>query len=128
MYNIKPIDDKDFYTLLRLHYELQQILPGKHGESVSAIILCKELNRLDKIVIGLYKDNTLVGFINGYSETSEIFYFSNIYVLKEHRLGVKKLMTYAEDKIKELGYKAWKSESIIKEGKNILLKFGAEEI
>lgn len=125
MYNIKPIEDKDFYKLLELNYKLQQLLPYKHNISASAVLLCKDLGVVDKLVIGLYKGDELVGFINGVKETDEIFYFSNIYIEPEHRYGTKKLMEYAEKAIIDLGYKAWKSDGNTKEGIRVLQRFGA---
>lgn len=127
MYNIKPIEDKDFYKLLELNYKLQQLLPYKHSISASAVLLCKDIGIADKLVIGLYKDDELVGFINGVKETDEIFYFSNIYVEPQHRYGVKKLMEYAEKAVIELGYKFWKSDGNTIEGSKALYKFGARK-
>jgi len=128
MYKIKTIEDKDFYKLLELHYCLQQELPTKHNKSISAIILCQELCVDNKMVVGLYKDEELVGFISGYEETKEVFYMANFFVEKRYRFKTKSLMDYVENKTKKLGYKAWKCDSITKKGKNILTKYGAKEI
>lgn len=127
MYEIKSIVDSDYYSLLELHYKLQQLFPMKLNRLVSSIALINELNKHDLLVIGLYKDKKLVGFINGYKETSEVFYFSNIFVEKENRLKVIDLMTYAEAIVIDRGYKRWKSQSFFKDGKNILEKFGGQE-
>ena len=128
MYNIKSIEDKDFFKLLELNYELHKLLPMQLSLSAATVSLCKDIGLIKKLVIGLYKDDVLVGFINGYEHTEEIFWFSNIYVLKEHRFKVKALLEYAENKVKELGYTSWLTNSLLKQGKNVLTKFGAKEI
>ena len=123
----KIIDDEDFYDLLELHHELQQLLPAKLNKSRSALALLEELQRLDARGMGLYKENKLVGFVNGYG-VEGIYYFSNIYVLQDSRLGVKQLMSYAEQIAVSLGYTVSKAESCLSEGKKVLQHFGYKEI
>jgi hypothetical protein len=128
MYKIKLIDDMDLYRLLELHYKLQQLLPAKLSKSESAWVLLNYFSAINFIALGLYKDDSLVGFITGNEATKEIYYFSNLYIEPGHRLGIKKLMKNAEDRVIKMGYKAWYSDSVLKEGKKVLLKFGAKEI
>lgn len=123
----KIIDDRDFYDLLELHYKLQQLLPAKLNKSSSALALLEELQKLNARGIGLYKDNKLVGFVNGY-DIDGIYYFSNIYVLQDSRIGVKQLMSYAEQIAVSLGYTISKAESCLNEGKRVLQHFGYKEI
>lgn len=123
----KIIDDRDFYDLLELHYKLQQLLPARLNRSRSALALLEELQKPDARGIGLYKDNKLVGFINGYN-IDGIYYFSNLYVRQGSRLGVKQLMSYAEQVAVSLGYNILKAESCLSEGKKILQHFGFKEI
>lgn len=125
----KIIDDRDFYDLLELHYKLQQLLPAKLNKSRSAIALLEELQKPDARGIGLYKDNKLVGFINGYGiDGYGIYHFPNLYVLQDSRLGVKRLMSYAEQVAVSLGYNILKAESCLSEGKKVLQHFGFKEI
>ena len=124
MYEVKRVMEDDFYTLLKLHYELQQLLPMKANRLESARHIIGELAKGKALALGLYKDTILVGFINGYQETEEVYFFANIYVKKDSRRGVKQLMTFAETIIKEHGYKQWKGTSILPEGMNILERFG----
>jgi len=128
MYNIKIIEDSDLYTLLDLHYQLQQLLPTKFTRSVSAWLLLHEFNGKDRIIAGLYKDGELCGFCNGYGESEDMYYFSNMYVLKDHRRGVKLLMDTVIEMAGDMGYEIWRCESITPEGKNIMEKYGAKEI
>lgn len=128
MYNIKSIEDKDFFKLLELNYELHKLLPMQHSLSAATVCLCREIDVTNKLVIGLYYEDSLVGFINGYEYTKEIFWFSNIYVLPKHRYKVKNFLEYAEKEIVTMGYTSWLTHSLMKQGKNMLTKFGAKEL
>lgn len=126
--SIKPIPDTDIYNLYELHYKLQQVLPIKLNRLLSSFTFTLELQKTNILVVGLYKFDKLVGFINGWEESEEVFYMANIYVNPDSRIGVKKLMEYAEKDIKQRGYKYWKATSFVKDGMNILEKFGGIKI
>ena len=124
MYEIKTITDEDIYTLFELHYKLQQLLPIKYNRLVSAMVLMSELKKSTHLIVGLYKTETLVGFINGWEDTEEVFYLANVYVQEDSRFKVKELMQYAEDAVITRGYKQWKATSILEQGMRALEKFG----
>lgn len=128
MYEVRHIQDSDTYTLLELHYKLQQLLPDKLNKSQSAWILLNEINKQTRLILGLFKNDVLSGFINGYEENSEVFHFSNLYINPDSRYGIRKLMLEAENWVKKHNYKVWTSNSILKEGKQALIGFGAKEI
>jgi hypothetical protein len=122
MIEIKKIDDSDLGILQELHYLMCVELGYTNRYSCLASLL-QELTFKDSIVLGLYKDNVLVGFTLGYGKR-DVFYFSAIYIVKEYRYYALRLLVASEWAIPS-SYTHWEAESILPSSQKLLEKFGA---
>ena len=124
MYNIKIIDDSDFYSLVELNKEMRaSISESVHNFSCVSQLL-RGLTLTDALAIGLYKNEVLVGFVTGYGQSNYVYFFSGVYIQEGHKLQLLSLLKKAE-KFLPSKYITWESEASSLKGKNMLEKFGA---
>jgi len=127
MINIKIVDDNEYNSLLKLYQDYQKVLPTKHSNFTSAVLLNKEITTDNSLVLGLYKNETLVGFILGYTENT-IFTLNSMYVEKQYRYYVKRLLDFMESFLKEKEIIGWKATAITKEARKSIVTYGANPI
>jgi len=128
MYKVKEIPDNYFYDLQALYYKLQELLSFKPSKFLVTKRLIEELQLTSNLTLGLFRGDKLVGFISGYSKQERLFHVSSLYILVDYRYGTKLLLETMENLVIAKGYKGWTANSILKEGKNIITKFGAKEL
>lgn len=112
MYHINLVDEANFYELVTLHKELHDLITPKASNSTKVAGLIEDLKKPDAFVLGLYKDDKMVGFLSGFRQDSETILFNDLYIQEGHRLQSKKLCDKAEEYIKQKGYIAWETSSI----------------
>lgn len=112
MYDIRLIDEADFYNLLILHKELHDLITPRSKNSSKVLGLLEDLQKPDAFVFGLFSNEVLVGFLSGFKQDTETILFGDLYIQEGHRLQAKKLCTAAEVYIQQKGYTAWETSSI----------------
>ena len=126
---IEPIRVEDFYKLQKLHRNLTKLVSDINDYQATDILI-QELKEVDSLAIGLYKSDKLVGYTLGfYWDKVCGFYYSGIYILPEYRYYTLKLLKESEKYLKlERNYNRWYTEANTVKGKNLLEKYGAENI
>lgn len=127
MTHIKQIDDSELIELIELYIEYNQCLVMKHNTYKSTKILIDKLAIPNSLALGLYREEKLKGFTLGYGTESEVFRFTDMYILPNYRLHTKKLLQGSESYISHK-YKAWVCETHTKEGMNLFERYGAQKI
>lgn len=82
-------------------------------------------NAKDFTAIGLYDDQTLVGFVTGYQQNEKTFYFSGIYVIIKNNEWTKKIIDFSFALIEERGYDSWEVDATNDNISSIMEKYGA---
>jgi len=126
MYNIKLVDDSELYTLVELNKEMRASISPEVNNFNCMRQLLTDLTYKDAIALGLYYDETLVGFVIGYGLTDTTYFFTGVYIQKGHKLQLLELLNKAEESLPPK-YIYWESEASSPKGKIMLEKFGATQ-
>ena len=92
MYNIKLVDDSELYTLVELNKEMRAAISSEVNNFNCLIQLLTDLTYKDAMVLGLYSDETLVGFVTGYGLTDTTYFFTGVYIQEGHKLQLLELL------------------------------------
>jgi len=118
----KVIEDKDFLQLLSLYIKMYKVIDPSLSNSVVSIILAEEMKQPRFIAFGVFQEDTLIGFLSGYTEKPGTFFNSGLYC--ESKIKVRMLLEKSEQALKHIGYTSWTTEA---KGhiKSLAPKFGA---
>ncbi len=123
---IKEISNEDFMALACLRAAMYKEMDPSINSFGAVNTLVHEINtKSDFIAIGLFEDNALVGFVNGYAMSKNVFYFSGIYVIIRNNEWIKKLIDHSFTFIKDKGYSAWQVDATNGNISSIMEKYGA---
>jgi len=80
------------------------------------------------IAVGLFSKKELIGFMTGYCFAKKLFHFSGIYVKVKNNSGLKTLIEFSLDLIRNKGYSAWSSNATNSNISSIMQKYGAKAV
>jgi hypothetical protein len=106
---IRVLNDKDFLPLLSLYIEMYKVIDSSLSTSVVTIILCDELKQPDFIAYGVFHNDTLVGFLSGYTIKESEFFNSGLYC--SFKTKVQGLFAFSENDLRKRGYTSWSTEA-----------------
>jgi len=123
---IREILNEDFIQLVTLTAEMYKAInPNINNFGATATLVHDISNRKDFSAIGLYDGGVLKGFVTGYGESKNVFYFSGIYVIIKNNEWTKKLIDFSFAYVKNKGYSAWQVDATNGNISSIVEKYGA---
>ena len=122
-FSLYYIKEEDLDKLIDLYKKMHEninygLLPAQIEKECLQFI-----SKVGSIVLGLYKENELVGFFIGHPLDSEVFFWSSLYIEPKYRFKAKDLIDTGIDIIRQAGFKKWRAESATKEGQNIISRY-----
>lgn len=127
MHIIKLLKEDNLYDLLLLHKEMHSLVNTEASNGAKVEALLKTLRFHSSVALGLFYNETLVGFSTGYSINPETFIWDNLYIQDGHRIQAKNLCTEFESIIKKQEYKCWEA-TLVEQRNKFAEHFGAEKI
>ena len=126
---VRKLTNEDLLDLLPLYVNMISAI-DKDTNTFGAInTLMNEINtKKDFSAVGLYKGDTLIGFMSGYCFTKKQFHFSGIYVKIKNNSGLKTLIDFSLALVKSKGYSAWSSNASNSNISSIMRKYGAKAV
>lgn len=125
MYEIKVVTDSDFDKLCMLTVAMYKAIDPNITPFGAINSLMYFVTQEDFTVIGLFKNNELVGFTFGYKFETKRFLFAGIYVMIKNNERTKKIIDFSFAYIKEIGYTSWQVDATNPNIGSIMQKYGA---
>lgn len=124
--NVKLIENNYFLDLIGLVAEMYKAISTDINSFQSVNTLIHMINNeVDFKAIGLFEEDTLIGFVTGHQYNEGIFLFTGIYVDPKHADSVQELIEFCFAHIQEQGYKGWEADATNANISSILERYGA---
>jgi len=107
---IRALLNKDFLDLVNLYVNLKDVAyEYKNDIYLTTVSLVEDTLRRNFLAVGLFFEDSLVGFITGYEYDKNDFIISGIFVKEQNRKNLKLLLDNFLSKVKKLGYKTYRA-------------------
>ena len=127
--SIRELTNDDLLELLPLYTSMVLSLDKEVNVFGAINTLVHEIaTKEDFIAIGLFRKTELIGFMTGYCFAKKLFHFSGIYVKVKNNSGLKTLIEFCLDLIRDKGYSAWSSNATNSNISSIMQKYGAKAV
>lgn len=124
---IRTLTDNDFFKLLEMYLAMGKSIDVKFTDYQIISTLVNSVATYPTFVaFGMFDNGKMIGMSCGWGTNNAKFYFSGLYIEKQYRLKVQKLIDHSFEAIKKAGYKGWEIDATNENIASIMEKYGAK--